>query len=312
MSQVLCDSMTGGHGWYFHNSLAANVVSLVATDCWAAGAGLDDASMVVTAGSHGVLVEGGQGIEFVGPRFRSNAGNGLMVNHETVTNVRVVGGQITGNNVSNDADGHGVYIATACSDVSIVGARIGGVMDIAGNQRYGIKVATVAATGLVITGNNLGDNVTGTILNGNTADSVISDNSPIDVHAGTYTPAWAASDTAPALGNGTVVGKYTRKGNSVTVRITQTMGSTTTFGRGAYRWSLPLTSADDGAHAIGSVWVDDSGTAIRVGVAVVDPNTRAVHCYADAAGGEYTDRIPQRWANRDSIRIEVTYQADTP
>ena len=120
MSQVLCDTTTGGHAWYFHKSLAGNVVSLIATNCWAAAAGLNDAQVVVTAGSHGVLVEGGQGIEFVGPRFRSNARNGLIINHVDVTNVRVIGGQITGNNVDNDADGHGVYIATACSDVSMV------------------------------------------------------------------------------------------------------------------------------------------------------------------------------------------------
>lgn len=55
----------------------------------------------------------------------------------------------------------------------------------------------------------------------------------------TYTPAWTATGTAPSLGNGTIAGQYRRIGTLLVGHIDLTMGSTTTYGSGAYAWSIP-------------------------------------------------------------------------
>lgn len=58
-----------------------------------------------------------------------------------------------------------------------------------------------------------------------------------------YTPTMTASTTNPTLGNGTLVGAYTKVGRSVTVRIHYIFGSTSTAGSGNYSWALPVTAA---------------------------------------------------------------------
>lgn len=61
-----------------------------------------------------------------------------------------------------------------------------------------------------------------------------------------YTPTWTSSGTAPALGNGTLVGYYGKVGRLVTAKIALTTGSTTTYGTGNYIFSLPLAAAVTG------------------------------------------------------------------
>lgn len=56
----------------------------------------------------------------------------------------------------------------------------------------------------------------------------------------TYTPAWTAATTAPALGNGTITGRYTQIGKTVYVAVMLAAGTTTTFGSGVYKFSLPV------------------------------------------------------------------------
>src|SRR5688572_29230550 len=59
----------------------------------------------------------------------------------------------------------------------------------------------------------------------------------------TYAAAWSASGTQPALGNGTLTGRYRRPTGSDLniVEASLTMGSTTTFGTGAWFISTPVT-----------------------------------------------------------------------
>lgn len=61
-----------------------------------------------------------------------------------------------------------------------------------------------------------------------------------------YAVAWTSSGTAPAVGNGTMVGYYSKVGRIVTVKISLTTGSTTTYGSGNYTFSVPFTAAVTG------------------------------------------------------------------
>lgn len=57
-----------------------------------------------------------------------------------------------------------------------------------------------------------------------------------------YTPSWTAASVNPSLGNGSITGRYVQLGKQVLVRANITSGTTTTYGSGQYRISLPVNS----------------------------------------------------------------------
>lgn len=61
---------------------------------------------------------------------------------------------------------------------------------------------------------------------------------------------WVSSGTQPALGNGTIDGKYLRLGALLYFSLRWVPGSTTTFGTGEYRFVLPFTFEDTGYYVI--------------------------------------------------------------
>lgn len=83
-----------------------------------------------------------------------------------------------------------------------------------------------------------------------------------------YGVVWASSGTQPAIGNGALNAEYCRNFNQVFVRINLAAGTTTTFGTGTWKWSLPfpyggnlishgalLYTADGSTYVPGVVWI---------------------------------------------------------
>lgn len=124
----------------------------------------------------------------------------------------------------------------------------------------------------------------------------------------TYSPGWTSTGTAPVLGNGTLTGQYFKIGKWYIVEIVFTPGSTTTFGTGNYRFSVP-TAAAAGAPILGITEAFDSGVGDFVG------KTRAVTTTTFAiltGGGSATvwgQTSPMTWVNGDSARFLVAYRA---
>jgi hypothetical protein len=58
----------------------------------------------------------------------------------------------------------------------------------------------------------------------------------------TFTPVWTASTTNPAIGNGTLTGKFCRVNKLIIASFEAVFGSTTTFGTGTYLFDFPVTS----------------------------------------------------------------------
>ncbi len=56
-----------------------------------------------------------------------------------------------------------------------------------------------------------------------------------------YTPVWTSSGTAPAIGNGTLSGRYVLHGKTCHFTIALTFGSTTTTGSGSWSFGFPVT-----------------------------------------------------------------------
>jgi hypothetical protein len=77
-----------------------------------------------------------------------------------------------------------------------------------------------------------------------------------------YTPTWAVqSGTNPTIGNGILVGDYSRIGDLVYFRVRVVFGTTTTAGSGTYTFSLPFAMSDPENGITGNAVVLDAGVA---------------------------------------------------
>ncbi|MEV4424075.1 hypothetical protein AB0K23_01605 [Streptomyces sp. NPDC049602] len=131
-----------------------------------------------------------------------------------------------------------------------------------------------------------------------------------------YAAAWSASGTAPSLGNGTLSSAYTLRGDECHVSIRQVMGSTTTYGTGQFRWSLPFTAATLPNAAMfwtGSAMAGDAGTAYYPGICRLLSGSNLVMCInpATATGSSTTEwnaSRPHTWGSGDYLGLDLVYQ----
>lgn len=122
-----------------------------------------------------------------------------------------------------------------------------------------------------------------------------------------YTPAWTAVTTNPTIGNGTLSGRYSRNGNTIHFEITIQAGSTTTFGTGDYRYSLPVAaSASSNSAFTGYARDDSTGTRYLLSTGSVTSTT--VAAFADVSTANVSPTVPFTWASPDSLRIVGTYE----
>ena len=159
--QALFDTITGGDAVLFDATLGSATVKATFTNAWVAAAGLNSAGAVVTPSANGLSIQGGRGIGFSGT-IRLNANNGVYIGDPDAANVELYGPcMIYANNQNNNPDGHGIYVNAAATNLRIRGCRIGNVLDTGGNQKYGIKISTVASDQTILEGNDLNGNATG-------------------------------------------------------------------------------------------------------------------------------------------------------
>lgn len=138
----------------------------------------------------------------------------------------------------------------------------------------------------------------------------------------TYTPSWGSSGTAPAIGNGTLAGRYRRAANSdlVEVEIRLTFGTTTTAGTGLYNWGLPVNAAAAAVTQIevGSCQVTDAGAISEPGVCVLASSTLLVCTMGpwpntattiNNRGGQIGATSPFTFGTSDAIVMRLAYQA---
>lgn len=130
----------------------------------------------------------------------------------------------------------------------------------------------------------------------------------------TYTPTWTAATTNPVLGNGTIVGRYKRIGKTVHLQIDLTMGSTTTYGSGAWSVSLPVAAAASSGSRIGTAQA--LGGSRFPGQVVISPSATATSPFFPSSSSvsnlsSAAATTPFAWANGNELRITVTYEAAT-
>jgi hypothetical protein len=130
-----------------------------------------------------------------------------------------------------------------------------------------------------------------------------------------YTPVWSALGTAPAIGNGTMAGRYMKVGRTCHMAIKLTPGSTTTYGTGNYLWTLPFPAALAGVDYTGAAWLN-TGADSWAGAVVT--NSTGLLCNpvfpstaTNVRTAPMSRLIPGAFANTDILRMQLTYQTAT-
>lgn len=123
-----------------------------------------------------------------------------------------------------------------------------------------------------------------------------------------YTPTWTSGGSAPALGNGTIVGAYNRVNSWIQLHVLLTIGSTSTFGTGTYRFTLPggWSLSNDRIFGVGFAF-DSSVTTYFLGGTVFSTSSTAtirVHNTA-TSGGVPTSASPMTWATGDKFYLNL-------
>lgn len=125
-----------------------------------------------------------------------------------------------------------------------------------------------------------------------------------------YTPTVSGATSGGTLGNGVINGaRYMRVNGLVVVQVDITWGSTTSFGTGSGRISLPVSARAANPAAVGSGWLADTsaGTAARWSVTAVlldvDNLTMVV-----TGSGNMSATVPFTWTTSDVMRFTAMYE----
>ena len=126
----------------------------------------------------------------------------------------------------------------------------------------------------------------------------------------TYTPAWTSTGTAPAIGNGTLTGKYFRINKLVVAFIQWSAGSTTTFGTGNYRLSLPITAVGTTGY-VGTGQYTDASTfnAYVLMSGFITTSTVQFSWNVGGINGVWGQANPVAMASSDSVSVTLIYEA---
>jgi len=128
-----------------------------------------------------------------------------------------------------------------------------------------------------------------------------------------YTPVWTAATTNPTIGNGTIIGGYRRIGNQVDFWISMTAQSTTTFGSGNYRFSLPV-AITSGEYNFGyDVAILDSGVTWYngfYGTGIDNAFTDKFEILNPTMTTRVSPTFPMIWTVGDGIRVYGSYRVE--
>ena len=130
-----------------------------------------------------------------------------------------------------------------------------------------------------------------------------------------YTVSWTASTTNPAIGNGTLTGRYIVIGKLCTYVLGMIMGSTTTYGSGNWAFSLPINAVNiAGINFYGFAHLRDTGVATYERIVQIQPNDSVskINLFFDPTQGSnlynISATVPFTWGENDVLGIQITYE----
>jgi hypothetical protein len=126
-----------------------------------------------------------------------------------------------------------------------------------------------------------------------------------------YTPTWTGAGGNPAIGNGSITGRYRRAsgGDLVHFQARILMGSTTTFGSGIWRVGYPSSPAPSATSLLelapwGFAYDNSSGARYSIS-GHVDTGAFII---GSGAGNIATPTQPFTWANGDILALNGYYE----
>lgn len=126
-----------------------------------------------------------------------------------------------------------------------------------------------------------------------------------------YTPIWSSTGTQPVLNNGSIYGRYALLGRLVHLYVELTMGSSTTYGTGTYRFSLPVTSELNRHWCLPGMSFDTSVTGYEDLTGIVTPASSLVELRTLTSVGSslavVTNGTPITFATGDKLIINGVY-----
>lgn len=210
--------------------------------------------------------------------------------------------------------------SSAGADILFGDANAGMVGDMLDLGVNGVKKFQVDNSGNIIVANNadFAGSLTAGSANSFNVDSSGNITAATNFNTGawtSYATSWTTTGTAPAIGNGTIVSRYQRYGRGINLFISLQPGTTTTFGTGEFRFSLPVTQATSpGASGFfsGDGFGLDAGTAFYMGVSIIDNTNNFVRvAKGDGTLNFWQSNQPFTWGNADSLNISVLYEASS-
>jgi hypothetical protein len=130
-------------------------------------------------------------------------------------------------------------------------------------------------------------------------------------HWTSYVPVWTTSGTGPALNNGTLTGFYLVQGHTIEVRIKFTAGSTTSFGTGAWFFTLPPFARSTNDFLDGAITgLTNGGSSNRYLVTSQDSGTAAFSLMAAGfPSSGVSGTVPFTWASGHYLTLHGCYEA---
>jgi hypothetical protein len=174
----------------------------------------------------------------------------------------------------------------------------------------GLGVNTTSSAGYTLNISGSGNFTNNLTVTG----SLILSGSNVSTAWTSYTPDWTTDGTQPALNNGALTGAYKVIGKTCFVRVKLNPGSTSTFGSGAFQFSLPFSaSSADGIQFPCSIL--NNGLAWYQGTVngTYSGATNKSAIIAQSAGGvnsseAVTATHPFTFGTSDSIQFNGSYE----
>jgi hypothetical protein len=121
-----------------------------------------------------------------------------------------------------------------------------------------------------------------------------------------FTSVWSAVTTAPAIGNGTITGAYWLKGRTMSCRVILTVGSTTTFGTGAWQLSLPTAAVVP--IVVNAAALLFAGTGYYPATGLYASPLSAVSLIGAASGASIGVGVPVAWVAGNVVNLQASYE----
>jgi hypothetical protein len=124
----------------------------------------------------------------------------------------------------------------------------------------------------------------------------------------TFATTWTGTTTNPVIGNGSLNMRYVRIGKTLDVFLQVTMGSTTTYGSGAWQFALPTGPAFQHVAFIGTAFDTSAGTEYPLSATTGATGLITVKAWPSTAGLPFVNggpTVPMTWATGDVLTLST-------